>query len=288
MRDWSEQQTLAGGGLLDPDATRKGFRHAVRLAWLERVAGALDDPAQFVAAYVARDIAVHRSRAFAKSRFSQEEIDVAAVQLIQAGTVVAAGDVLADAGTWTRAVERAAALIDEGHRTHPERLGLPLTDLRNSLKKEFLLDEVFDAVVASVVVRGFARSGSVVHRVSHRAQLPELLRTSGETLRKTFSTRPMEPPSRKELAPDAASQRALKFLIETGEVVEINADLVMSAEALTQASARVRAFIEQHGPATVSELRQALGTSRRIVVPLLEYFDRTFVTLRQGDTRTLR
>ena len=48
------------------------------------------------------------------------------------------------------------------------------------------------------------------------------------------------------------------------------------------------AFIKEHGPATVSELRQSLGASRRVVVPLLEYLDRTFVTLRQGDRRTLR
>jgi len=50
----------------------------------------------------------------------------------------------------------------------------------------------------------------------------------------------------------------------------------------------VRTFIGQHGPATVSELRQALGSSRRVVVPLLEHLDRTFVTLRKGDTRTVR
>jgi selenocysteine-specific elongation factor len=288
VRDWSEQQTLAGAIVLDPDATRNGFRHAARLAWLKRVAGALDDPAEFVAAYVARDLTVRPSRAFVKTHFAQEAIDAAVDRLIQTGAVVAAGDVLADAGTWARAVDRAAELIENGHRTNPERAGLPLTDLRNALKKEFPLDEVFDAVVASVVERGFARSGSVIQRVSHRAELPGPLRTAGETLRKALAARPNEPPSRKELAPDVASQRALKFLIETGEVVEINAELVISAAALTQASAQVRTFIGQHGPATVSELKQALGSSRRIVVPLLEYLDRTFVTLRRGDTRTLR
>ena len=60
------------------------------------MADALDDPAQFVAAYVARDTTVHRSRAFVKTRFAREEIEAAAGQLIHAGTVVAAGDVLAD------------------------------------------------------------------------------------------------------------------------------------------------------------------------------------------------
>ena len=50
----------------------------------------------------------------------------------------------------------------------------------------------------------------------------------------------------------------------------------------------IQKFIRAHGPATVSDLRQALGSSRRVVVPLLEYLDRTFVTLRQGDKRALR
>ena len=171
---------------------------------------------------------------------------------------------------------------------HPEHAGLALTDLRSALKKEFPFDELFDAVIASVCERGYARSGSNIHRVTHRAQLPEPLRAAGDTLRQVLAAQPMDPPSRKQLAPDAASQRALRFLIESGEVVEVSTDIVMSAASVAQASAQVRAFIAQHGPATVSELRQAVGASRRIVVPLLEYLDRTFVTLRQGDKRALR
>jgi selenocysteine-specific elongation factor len=70
--------------------------------------------------------------------------------------------------------------------------------------------------------------------------------------------------------------------------VEISTDLVMTAQAMREATDLVRTFIGQHGPATVSDLRQALGSSRRVVIPLLEHLDRTFVTLRQGDKRTVR
>ena len=62
----------------------------------------------------------------------------------------------------------------------------------------------------------------------------------------------------------------------------------MAARSVAQATETVRKFISEHGPSTVSDLRQALGSSRRVVVPLLEYLDRTFVTLRQGDKRVLR
>ena len=288
LRDWSEQHTLAGAIVLDPDAARRAFRSTVRQQWLTRVAESLNDPALFVAAFVARDTAVRRSRAFVKTRFSRGEIDGAVQQLASDGSVIVTGDMLVDAARWGVARKRAAQLVDDVHRAHPERLGLSLTDLRNIITKEFPFEDLFDALIGSLVDEGFARSGSVIQRASHRAQLPEPLRAAGETLRRALAAQPLEPPSRKELTPDAASQRALKFLIESGEVVEISAELVMSAAAVAQATAQVKVFVAKQGPATVSELRQSLGSSRRVVVPFLEYLDRTFVTVRHGDKRALR
>jgi selenocysteine-specific elongation factor len=46
-------------------------------------------------------------------------------------------------------------------------------------------------------------------------------------------------------------------------------------------------FISKNGPATVSQLRQRLESSRRIMVPLLERLDREGVTRRVGDKRKL-
>ncbi len=290
IRDWSEQQTLAGAIVLDPDATRRAFRHEARQQWLERLAASLDTAraTEFVTAYVARDRAVRRSRVFVKTRFSKQDIDQAVDQLTREGKVFAAGDMLMVAASWAAVIHRAAQLIDEVHREHPERQGLSLTELRNTVTKEFPIDDLFDSLVTGLSEQGFTRAGSIIQRASHRAQLPEPLRAAGETLRRALSTQPLEPPSRKELTPDASSQRALKFLIESGEVIEISTELVLSASAVGQATAKVKAFLAKQGPATVSELRQSLGSSRRVVVPFLEYLDRTFVTVRHGDKRALR
>ena len=150
------------------------------------------------------------------------------------------------------------------------------------------VDDIVDAVVARLCEGEFVREGSVIRRAAHRPALPEPLQAAGTKLVHALAAKPFDPPSRKDLTPDALSQRALRFLIETGEVVEINAELVMAAQGVAQASDVIQKFIRDHGPATVSDLRQALGSSRRVVVPLLEYLDRTFVTLRQGDKRALR
>ena len=247
IRDWSEQQTLAGARVLDPDASRRLFRTLGRQQWLARLAESLDVPVRFVAAHVARDLVLHTSRAFAKTRFSKNDIDAAVQELVREKFVIAVGDTLVDGPTFTAALGRAAQLVDDEHREHPERLGLSLTGLRNAITKTFPLDEVFDAVLAHLSEQGFTRSGSAIQRASHRAQLPEPLRSAGETLRRALATQPLEPPSRKELTPDAASQRALKFLIESGEVVEISTELASSAAAVAQATAQVK--LSSHGMA---------------------------------------
>jgi len=51
---------------------------------------------------------------------------------------------------------------------------------------------------------------------------------------------------------------------------------------------KLKDFLSKRGSATVSDLRQGIGTSRRIMVPLLERLDRDGVTVRQGDTRVLK
>jgi selenocysteine-specific elongation factor len=76
-------------------------------------------------------------------------------------------------------------------------------------------------------------------------------------------------------------------LIESGEVIEVSPDAVLLRDNFEHMKARITEFISKHGPATVSELRQALGRSRRIMVPLLERLDRDGITRRVGDKRML-
>ena len=79
----------------------------------------------------------------------------------------------------------------------------------------------------------------------------------------------------------------MRFLIDNGEVIELALDVALMRNNFERMKSQVIEFISKNGPATVSELRQALGSSRRIMVPLLERLDRDGVTRRVGDKRTL-
>ena len=148
--------------------------------------------------------------------------------------------------------------------------------------------ELFDALIADLCGQGFSCAHGTIQRQSHRPSLPASLAEAGEKIRAALAAKPFDPPSRKELIPDGAAQKALRFLNETGEVIVINEEVLLSAEAFEQMKSLLAQALRERGPSTVSELRQALGTTRRVLVPLLERCDRDGLTSRQGDRRTLR
>ena len=103
-----------------------------------------------------------------------------------------------------------------------------------------------------------------------------------------LSAKPFDPPSRKDFSEDGHLQQALRFLIGQGKIVELNSEIVLLRDAAEQMRTTVTEFLSKHGPATASQLRQKIGTTRRVIIPFLEYLDRGGITQRIGDSRQLR
>jgi selenocysteine-specific elongation factor len=198
------------------------------------------------------------------------------------------GDFAVDAAWWQLLRRRAGEAIDANHHAHPEESGLSLSDLRTGLEDGLPFADLFEFLVGDLCSSEFVKVGNTIRRATHRRALPPPLLAAATKLRAALSAKPFDPPSLKQLVPDSVSQRALRFLIDTGEAVELNTELVMGAEGLKRMTEVIHQYIQTNGPATVSQLRQELGCSRRVIIPLLERLDGDGVTLRKGDIRTLR
>ncbi len=288
IRDWPEQHTLGGGMILDADGDGRKFRSTDQQRLLRQRGEAPDDIRIWAGTQIERDCALRRDAVLSRTRFSAEQAAAAIRELVAIGRAVMPGDWVADARWWKAIRETAGDAVRAGHRAHPERLGLPLSELRSAVESRLPDPAVFELLVSEMCRNGFLQAGTIIRELSHRPELPPKLQAAGAKLRAALSAKPMEPPSRKELTPDAIAQQALRFLVETGEAVELSAELVMLAENFAKARETVRTFLRDKGPATAGDLRQALGTSRRIIIPLLERLDRDGVTQRQGDVRGLR
>ena len=233
LRDGAGRATLAGGTVLDPDSSFRRFRTLAQRRFLTRLAGAdPHDAAAAVSAVLERDRAVATDALLVKSAFSAPEIAAAVATLAAAGSAALPMSGLAvDAAWWQSLRQRAAGLVDDWHRTHPEQVGLPLDRLRAGLGRALPLPPLLDALVAALVQPGgFVHAGNVLRRASHRPALPPALHAAGERIRAALAARPLEPPSVTQLAPDAGARQALRFLRDTGEVVELSPELVLPAE----------------------------------------------------------
>ena len=104
-------------------------------------------------------------------------------------------------------------------------------------------------------------------------------------VREALSKRPFDPPSRREIESDPHARQVVRFLIQSGDLIEIATDVILLRDSFERMKSGVADFISEKGPATVSQLRQALRSSRRVMVPLLERLDREGFTRRIGDKR---
>jgi selenocysteine-specific elongation factor len=273
--------------VLDPDASVKTFRDAAQRDFLNQRMRSSEDAVVFVGTELVRYHAARRSALLVKSRFSRTEISAAISELSENGMAVEFGDLVLDAKWWADFRRRAISEIEDEHRAHPNRVGLNVARLRSVLGSEMPLPEVFDALVSELCKNGFAHSGQTIQRATHQPTLPHSLRSVCARIRAGLAAKPFDPPSGKDLAPDAISQQALRFLCDTEEIVRITDDIFLGSEEFAKMRDAVVEVICAKGSASVSDLRQTLGSSRRVIVPFLERLDRDGVTRRVGDQRTL-
>jgi len=285
VRDSSEQKTIAGGIVLDPDAVVKNFRTPEQKRFLQSRAEASINPRTLIETELGRDHVGSAGTLLTKSSLSADEVSTTLRILAAEGKIVLRGDLAIDSDWWDAARKKAFAAIDAEHETHPNQIGLDLAKLRGLFANEG--QEMFDALMADLGDEGAIRIADVIKRAAHRPVLPPHLEMAGATIRRALAEKPFDPPSRKELAPNGFAQQALRFFLETGEVTEVGEDIVLSKEACEKMRDVVVDFLRSHGPSTVGELRQALGSSRRVVVPFLERLDHDNVTRRTGDKRIL-
>jgi selenocysteine-specific elongation factor len=283
IRDPSEQHTLAGGIVLDANGAE--FRDQAKRTLLMGRATAPDDVHAWVRSEVGLRSFVSTQGLLDKSRFSNSEIADAVLILKRDEEVVVHDKIAANVSTWNALRDRATRLIDNALSKNPERAGYDLSELRAALRD--IPTDVFEALVADMCSDDFIRKQSTITRRSRRPALPAKLQPVAGKVHEALCKKPFDPPPRRDVEWDLEAQRVLRFFIESGEAIEISSDVVLLRENFERMKTAVADFISKNGPATVSELRQALESSRRIMVPLLERLDRDGITRRVGDKRKL-
>jgi selenocysteine-specific elongation factor len=137
----------------------------------------------------------------------------------------------------------------------------------------------------------FARKGRV-RAGSSDVELSPDEEAARKTVLRLLEDRMFQTPSEADIAKAARTdgatlRKVMGLLVEDGAVVKLDEGLYVHARAIEEAKRRITEFLEAHGEATVSELKNVLETTRKYAVPILEHMDRLGVTRRAADKRRL-
>jgi len=189
--------------------------------------------------------------------------------------VVDLGGWLGDAGGWAEAVGRVRAAVAAGRAADPVTPGLVE---QVAVAACGLPDPAL--VVPLAAAAGLdRRSGRLLAPGDTGGGVPARLHDAARELTGMLTREPFAAPDAETLVALGLAGRDLAVLASAGVIVRLPGDVVLLPDA-TDRAARVLAGLDQ--PFTLSAARQALGTSRRVAVPLLERLDAERVTVR-GD-----
>jgi selenocysteine-specific elongation factor len=85
----------------------------------------------------------------------------------------------------------------------------------------------------------------------------------------------------------AKINRLLEHLCDEGKLVSISKRVVLSAQSLQQAQARVVAIIQDRGVLNSADFKYEIDSSRKYAIAILDWLDARHVTLRIGNDRKL-
>jgi selenocysteine-specific elongation factor len=187
---------------------------------------------------------------------------------------------------WTQLRDASVSLLEAFHAGEPLRAGMSREEWRSRLR--------LPAGVATDVAHALRSDGALTERDSQLAlpgrggDVSSAARAAANVVLAMLERRGLDPPPMPELRGAGLTPPLLRLLIDERRVVRIAPDVILSAGAYARALAVVEEALMQMGEATVAQLRDRLGTTRRVVVPLLESLDGARVTIRDGDLRRLR
>jgi selenocysteine-specific elongation factor len=287
LRAYSPAITIAGAVVLDAraskrarldDATRRRLETFERGSAAERVALLAEESG----ATGVRLADASLRLALAPEAVSAAARDAKNLRPLRDGRLLAEG-------AWKASAERIVAAVARYAEAHRLREGIAKGELKSLLARDLdgaLFDEALETLLATkrLVSRG--------EKVSLPEAAPVLSPDQGKAVAEMErrlgaggAAVPDVPELLKGIAPGLKPQELLRYLVESGKVVKVTADLLYPTAWWQELETKVRHHFSRNRELTLAGFKEIFPASRKYSIPVLEHLDRTGLTRRQGDVR---
>jgi len=294
LRSYSPVQTIGGGEVLNPlPNKKKRFSDSV-LSELERLhtGGEKESVELFVA--LGRFQGVEENALSFLANMSRKKLAEplnalkAQKQIIQFDKERA---LLIHADFLKKARGEIIETIDGYHKSFPLKTGLLKEELRSrtaGAKNPKLFNYLIRQLSQEDVI---VQEKEVVRLKGHKVMLAQDQKETRQKLEAIYAKSGLQPPYFKEIKDEFSGNTAsevLDVMVKDGRLLKVKEDLYFDRKAVDALAEKLVAFLKTHGEITTPQFKDMTGTSRKYTIPLIEYFDRSQITVRVGDSRVLR
>ncbi|MBV6459168.1 MAG: Selenocysteine-specific elongation factor [Fimbriimonadaceae bacterium] len=286
VRRYSPPDVLGGGVVLVPQAVRR--RKSDRVQLLEGAneqEGVLEIVTANPQGVATDEVARRMGRTLQQLGSAFEELK-------------ASGKLLGFAGLWLTPEGLAASLaklesaLEDLHLAEPNKAMQPR---ERAIQKAGLswAGKPLDRIMAHLAEPQNIRiQGTFIALPGFRVQLKDRQRALLDRVVAELARAGINVPLPKDLAaalnvPFQAIDEILALGVQAGEVVRVDESIWYPCSTLSSLKQDI-AELAGGKPFAASDLRDKLATTRKYVIPLLEYFDATGFTMRQGDLRVIK
>ncbi|HQU93651.1 MAG TPA: selenocysteine-specific translation elongation factor [Pyrinomonadaceae bacterium] len=296
IRSYSPQETIAGGRVLEPFATRhrrKGFA-AVR-SFLSSLADTGISNLDLTYALITRagKIGIMSAELESRTGWLRPTLDAEIKTLLADSAIVESGSRYLSTGAFESVRRKLVAAVKRHHETDPLSKGISKQLLRKALP-----NDTFAAVLESLITSGtLSVTGETVSLAERKQTLTPAEATARSVLYDALSRASLEVPKIEELLASTARssklpapqvRKVLQTIIDSREIVKVTEDFYFDRKAIDSLIANVRYNAGADRTIDVAKFKEISGVSRKYAIPLLEYFDREKITIRTGDKRIIR
>ena len=197
---------------------------------------------------------------------------------------------LFDPSTVQEAREEVIETIRRAHASSPRQPGVPLESVRSPGADRYA-SSLLESVLTELESEGrLVREGPLVRLPDHRPTLTESEEEAKDAVYRLLKEGGLAPPSPGRLEEERGFDRALlhdllRLLVDDGRIVRITPELYLSSGAVERLRDGAIRVLQASAPASPAAFAAEFDLSRRELIPLLEYLDRSGVTRRTGSGR---
>jgi selenocysteine-specific elongation factor len=286
IRLYSPQHLLGGVSLIAPGANSRRLRPARQALADALVAG---ERKAIIAAVIAdfgqpvQSDDIRRAAGYIKEAAVSASLDA----LTAAGAVFRLGEHYLAASVLASLSERLTAVLAACHRDQPDRPGLAKEILRQKLGlKERAYEALLDHWQAQGIIAVTGADVALKEFASRHSDWRQDLAARADQALDGIGLAGIDWQvivEKMALPPDKA-RAAQDILLRQGMLVRVG-DILVYRKTIQYIAKLIQQHFAANPTLTVAQLRDLLNTSRKVALPLIEYFDLHKYTIRDGDNR---